>query len=381
MKWGVRHDEPVGRNHSRRLHSDYSNRRISAQYNEKGLNDIRHTLQEKDAAIEKAHKKHDAIVKESKRTGKSAAEIEQQFGHKSFKLSDKQKKALLIGAGIAAGCLVAYGLYKYASYKGTISQGANLMSNSFDFSTVSSEMNSGNSDFLKSSFGDVGDFQAFSNTQENKKIINNLLTKSSGEWWKSLSNVEKEGISTYSSNAYSKMNDALWAAKGDDIFKYTDKVTANNIIAANSALNKASFPETMVCTQGLTMKNACSFLGCSQEELIAAAKSNGAGSNLIGAVNTNHGLFSTSTVAEGGFMGGVKYKVLTPKGAHAAYIEHISDFGDLWHPPMWDGVSTGGPPFSSEFETLFAAGSKFKTKGIQFNPNGYIEVALEYLLD
>lgn len=163
------------------------------------------------------------------------------------------------------------------------------------------------------------------------------------------------------------MNNALWAAKGQDISKFTDPITAKQIKAANSALQKASFPTSMVCTQGLSVKNACSFLGCSEDELYAAATNKSAASKLIGAVNTNHGLFSTSSTANSGFTGGVKYKVLTPKGAHAAFIEHISEYGDLPHPPKWNGKKSGGPPFSSEFETLFAAGSKFKTKGIQYN--------------
>lgn len=219
---------------------------------------------------------------------------------------------------------------------------------------------------------------------EDMKTVNNMLTKPSSDWWNNLSSFEKKSITSYTGADYKKMNNALWAAKGGDVSKFTDLLTAMKIKAANNALKKASFPESMVCTQGLTLKNACAFLNCSEEDLLSAAKNPASASKLIGAVNTNHGLFSTTSLADSsaGFSGGVKYKVLTPKGAHAAFVEHISHYGDLKHPPMWDGKKVGGPPFSSEFETLFAAGSKFKTKAIQYNnAGGFIEVALEYVFD
>lgn len=364
MKWGVRKEyKPVGRKSS----SVLNKRSIS-------INDIKKSVISKDKELENDHKNHDRIIKKAERTGKSAAEIEQEESpHKG--LSDNQKKAIAIGAAVTVAALATYGAYKYTSIRrNDSSRTESLMLKTFTHS------DSGKTDFIRNAFSDCGEYSAFSNTPQNKIAVNNLLTESSGTWWNRLSHAEKNGITTYSGNAYTKMNNALWAAKGDDIYKYTDSKTAAQIMSANNALRKASFPTSMVCTQGLSVKNACSFLGCSEDELYKAALNKGRGSKLIGAVNTNHGLFSTSTTSNSGFSGGVKYKVLTPKGAHAAYIEHISKYGDLPHPPMWNGKKSGGPPFSKEFETLFAAGSKFKTKGIQYNESGgFIEVALEYI--
>lgn len=372
MKWGVRKEyKPVGRNKS--------SPKAGSSKRQASINDVRKAVQQNDKNIDKAHKNHDRIVKKAQASGKSAAEIEQEEASgKKLKLTDKQKKAIAIGVVVAGTALATYGAYKYASNSDHESFGRDLLR--LGKSVPGSD--SGNTDFLKNSFRDCGDYHAFANTQSNKNTINQMLTKSSGEWWNRLTDAEQHGISKYSSNAYTKMNNALWAAKGKDVSKFTDPVTAANIKAANSALKKASFPTSMVTTQGLSIKNACSFLGCSEEELYKAATNPNAASKLIGAVNTNHGLFSTSSTANSGFAGGVKYKVLTPKGAHAAFIEHISVYGDLPHPPKWNGKKSGGPPFSSEFETLFAAGSKFKTRGIQYNKaGGFIEVALEYMLE
>lgn len=382
MKWGVRKEyEPTGRRRgspkSKTLRGKAS---VDRHLNSPGA--IKKIVQQKDREIEKAHQNHDRIVKKAKASGKSAAEIEQEeASEKKLHLTDKQKKAIAVGAAVAGTALVAYGAYKYGTARKMKLESSLDLDFSGGFQSVLGS-NSGKTDFLRNAFSDCGDYHAFANTKENKKTINQMLTKSSGDWWRRLSNAEQNGISTYSSDAYTKMNNALWAAKGQDISKFTDPITAKQIKAANSALQKASFPTSMVCTQGLSVKNACSFLGCSEDELYAAATNKSAASKLIGAVNTNHGLFSTSSTANSGFTGGVKYKVLTPKGAHAAFIEHISEYGDLPHPPKWNGKKSGGPPFSSEFETLFAAGSKFKTKGIQYNKEGgFIEVALEYLLD
>lgn len=369
MKWGVRKEyKSAGRR----------NKATGDKRANKSIDKVRNAVRQKDKECELAHKNHDRIVRESMKTGKSAAEIEQEeSSHKGLKLTDKQKKMIAIGAVTAATALAAYGTYKYVS-----NRSGGFAGREPDFLRNITGADSGKTDFLNDAFRDCGEYSAFSSTNANKKTINSMLTSSSGEWWNRLSASEQNGISAYSGNAYKKMNNALWAAKGDDIFKYTDSKTAASIEAANSALKKASFPTPMVCTQGLSVKNACSFLGCSEDDLYKAAVDKKAASKLIGAVNTNHGLFSTSTTSSGGFTGGVKYKVLTPKGAHAAYIEHISHYGDLPHPPKWNGKKSGGPPFSKEFETLFAAGSKFKTRGIQYNESGgFIEVALEYIFD
>ena len=377
MKWGVRKEyEPVGRSRRSTPASKVSRGKTVVASRDVSIDDIRRSVEQKDREIERAHRNHDRIVEKARRTGKSAAEIEQEEeSQKRLRLTDTQKKAIKIGAAVAGAALVTYGAYKYNARRRV-----GFDTNEKDYLPSFRGQDSGKTDFFRDSFGAEG-YYAFSNSQENKQTINEMLTSSAGSWWKKLSKAEQDGISYYSTNAYTKMNNALWAAKGDDVSKYTDSATAAYIKAANSALEKASFPHPMICTQGLSMDNACSFLGCSREELIAAAKDSRAASKLIGAVNTNHGLFSTSTTSNSGFTGSVKYKVLTPKGAHAAFIEHISAYGDLSHPPKWDGKKSGGPPFSKEFETLFAAGSKFKTKGIQYNrEGGFIEVALEYVL-
>ena len=379
MKWGVRKEyEPTGR----RRGSPKSKTLRGKASVDRHLNpssSIRNIVKQKDLEIEKAHQNHDRIIKKAEQSGKSAAEIEHEERAQNRKgLTDKQKKAIAVGLVAAGTALTVYGVYKYNSNK--VQKFGSLEDNYLFKSRVGSD--SGKTDFIRNAFADCGDFHAFAKSDENKATINSMLTKESGRWWNNRSPDEQWSISKYSGSGYITMNKALWDAKGKKIDKFADKETASLIKNANKALKKASFPEAMVTTQGLSVDKACSFLKCSEEELYEAATNPNAASKLIGAVNTNHGLFSTSSTANAGFSGGVKYTVLTPKGAHAAFIEHVSKYGDLKHPPAWDGKSTGGPPFSSEFETLIAAGSKFKTKGIQYNKEGgFIEVALEYLLD
>lgn len=383
MKWGVRRFQrkdgtrtALGKQHERNSEKSskpkHSIRKIASN--------IRETIAKKDKENENDKRNHDRIIKEAKRTGKSAAQIEQEEEQsgKKLKLTSNQKKAIAIGAVAAAAALTAYGVYKYNQ----ISKDKNSVSPPpIPTSNANKEYGkSGDTDFLHNAFSGH-EYRAYDNTQSDKKAVNDLLTASSGTWWKRLSKAEKKAVEDYTGNAYAAMNKALWTVKGGDISKYPNKEVVKKIKAIDSALQKASFPETMVVTQGLTTSRAAQFLGISQSQLIDAAQNPELAKSLIGKVNTNYGLCSTTTCSNGGFMGGVKYKILTPKGAHAQYIEHISDFGDNPHPPSWDGKSSGGPPFSKEFETLFAAGSKFATRGIQMSPEGHIEIALEYVFD
>ena len=379
MKWGVRKEYvPKGRKSAKDKVTlgKQAFRKASISSSE-----IRKTVREKDLANKKAQENHNRIVKKARETGKSAAEIEQEeSSHKRLQLTDKQKKAIAIGAVVAGTALVAYGVYKLKTRHDARqlelmlwNEEASKMDALIDWDP-SPLVKTGDTSFLKNAFAG-SDYNVFTSSQSDKAAVDKLMSKETGKWWNSLSKTEKMGVETYSGSLYTEMNNALWSAKGKNIDDYAPPHIAGAIKAANSALSKSSYPETMVCTQGLSAEKAAKFLGISEADLYVAAKNPKAASKLIGAVNTNHGLFSTSTNN-----GGVKYKVLTPKGAHAAFIEHVSNYGDLPHPPSWNGKSSGGPPYSNEFETLFEAGSKFMTKGIQWNrEGGYIEVALEYV--
>lgn len=358
---------------------------------------ILQALKKADALNDRAHREHNRIIAKAHATGKSAAEIEQMRKKKHSSDADKEKlkSALKIGTAAAATVLAYYGIYKLSNRTDATSQPlpgiedvppgmtwwdymlskANVESNS-PANTLS-----GNYEFLSSAFSGKS-YMAMDTTTSSKKAIDSMFIEETGDWWNGLSNSEKHGIEFYSGNNYDKMNNALWAAKGGEI--QAPEHIKSAIEQAQNALDKASYPTNMVCTQGLQTKYACSFLKCTPEELMDAALGGKSADKLLGKVNTNYGLMSTTTAAsyDAGFYGGVKYKILVPKGAKAAYIEHISKFGDLPHPPSWDGKRRGGPPYSSEFETLIKAGSNFKTSAIQYNTQGnFIEVALEYLLD
>lgn len=330
-------------------------------------------LNKADKQNAKEHEHHNEIAAEVQRTGKSAAEIE----HK-----ERIKKAIAVGAIIAGTAMVTYSSYKLYNEL-NVKKGKGIAESTFFKNSVANNgiVNNGKSDFLSKAF-EGNDFIAVDSSTSSKAAINDILTKPSGEWWNGLTKSEQHAIEQYSGNAYTHMNNALWAAKGGSLGHsyYSDMVRD-----AQSALDKSYFPKSMVVTQGLSMEKACSFLKCSKEQLIDAANGGTSLSKMIGKVNTNYGLMSTtSTASGGGFSGGVKYKILLPEGAKAAYIEHISYLGDLGHPPSWNGKTKNNVygTHSYEFETLIKAGSNFKTKGIQYNEKGgFIEVALEYVSD
>lgn len=419
MKWGVRRYQNYDG-----TTTSLGKKRYGKNSNGPSLEDIRNKVDQKDKERKLAKANHDRLVKESQRTGKSAAQIEQEEKafNKKFKLTDSQKKALMIGAAAAGTALVVYGAYKYSQAAKnasdisnqleldsiqelakqqsisdeTKSQISDIVSNvqsqeSFDeigieIQEVAQDRKiindkSGDSKFFKKAFSGR-EYSVYTTSQEDKQIVNKLLAEDSGKWWNSLSDSEQVAIETYTGLASYRMNDALWDAKGDNIYAHTTPSDAILINNANKALSKARFPKTMICTQCVETDKAAKFLGVSTEELMKAAKSSKYAEKLIGAVNTNYGLFSTTTAGSSDFPAGVKYKVLTPKGAHAQYIEHISLCGSRPHPPSWDGKSSDSSTFSNEFETLFEAGSKFATRGIQWNDKeGCIEVALEYVFD
>lgn len=384
MRWGVRNGPPyplvTGAKSKKELQADkksqskkHKPRSFSEGSDKKDVDqEILEKLRRHDAKNERDHKEHSRIVKESRRTGKSAAEIERNG------LSDTQKKLIKIGAIAAVSALAAYGAYSiYRNKKSSYNNFANDVFKKYHPELCGSE--SGKNEFISKAFSDCGDFKAYLGNDSNKAELDSKLTSVAGEWWNTLSKAEKTATEHYSGDDFKAMSDALWKAKGDNILLHAKPKTAIDILNMQKALDKASYPDNMICSHGVKLEYACSFLGCSEEDLISAAKNPAAAEKFIGAVNTNYSFLSTTTASDKSFSGAVKYRVLVPKGAHAAYIEHISSYGDLFHPPSWDGKKTSGGPFSSEFETVIAAGSKYKTKAIQMNANGVIEVALELL--
>lgn len=91
MKWGVRKKyEPVGRS---------------------SVTNINKRVKDNDDRNEIAHRNHDRIIEKSKRTGKSAAQIEQEeYSAKKLKLTSKQKKMIVAGGIVAGTALAVYGM-------------------------------------------------------------------------------------------------------------------------------------------------------------------------------------------------------------------------------------------------------------------------------
>lgn len=151
------------------------------------------TLEKADKENVKAHKLHDEIIKEAKRTGKSAAEVENENKHGGI------KKALKIGAAVAGTALVAYRLY-------------DLYNNHGKELGLDKIVNNGNSNFLSKAFGEKN-YIAAEKTWNNMESIDKLLTQPTGEWWTGLSQSEQKSIELYSGAYYKLMNNLMWSKK------------------------------------------------------------------------------------------------------------------------------------------------------------------------
>lgn len=158
------------------------------------------------------------------------------------------------------------------------------------------------------------------------------------DWLKNISPEERDGIVTYTSNAFENMNRYLRGMSRET--RYADEIEA-----ARSALSKASLPQETIVRRG-SGYNMLESLG------MGAVTKDNVG-NFIGAVVEDKGFVSTSPSPRGGFPGTIEYVIKLPKGSQAMYVDSISRY-------------------QGEQELLINCGGKFVVEDVEIDDWGYV---------
>ena len=163
-------------------------------------------------------------------------------------------------------------------------------------------------------------------------------------WENDLTENERNGIVTYTSNAYSQMNRDLRSGK----IKGT--LYEKEINAATKGLEKTILAEDTVVFRGMGEIDAFSaWTGISKSDLSKKAVQD----SLIGTKLVEKGFMSTGTNM-GSAWSGLKLEVYLPKGTQAMYVDPISRH-------------------KGEYEILVQRNSTFEIKEVKTNDQGYIE--------
>lgn len=163
-------------------------------------------------------------------------------------------------------------------------------------------------------------------------------------WENDLTENERNGIVTYTSNAYSQMNRDLRSGK------ITGTIYEKEIKAATKGLEKTLLAEDTVVFRGMGQIDAFSaWTGIPKSDLSKKAVQD----SLIGTKLIEKGFMSTGTNM-GSAWSGLKLEVYLPKGTQAMYVDPISRY-------------------KGEYEILVQRNSTFEIKEVKTNDQGYIE--------
>lgn len=163
-------------------------------------------------------------------------------------------------------------------------------------------------------------------------------------WDNDLSANERDGIVTYTSNAYREINNDLRAGRLNGT-RYEHEIKA-----ATSGLEKTLLAEDTVVFRGMGNIDAFSaWSGISKSDLSKKAVQD----SLVGTKLIKKGFMSTGTNA-GSAWSGLQLEVYLPKGTQAMYVDPISRF-------------------RGEYEILVQRNSTFEIEEVKTDSNGYIK--------
>lgn len=223
--------------------------------------------------------------------------------HKEFHLTEKQKKALIIGGAVLGTALVAYGGYKLYSNidPKTISRAKQLINDNYKITTLSLKQKA----TLTLSKNDHKFFQ--------KEVFD------------SLDESDQNYLTNYTGGSFSFANKLL---NGKDVSGWAPWefiVGEETIDSVTKTLEKCSLKEEMVSYRKTSTKSFLSMLGenVTLDDVIKNPK------QFIRSVVINKGFYSSSIDPTYNFSGYVKdpivIKTICPKGTKAMYISPISN--------------------------------------------------------
>lgn len=170
------------------------------------------------------------------------------------------------------------------------------------------------------------------------------------EWLNNINDSEREGVITYTSSAFTKMNGYLRGLRSDA------GGYENAIEQCTAALDKASLPESTIARRGSDRYAVDGMLGKGAYDAIRSGDS----ARFIGAVVNDKGFLSTSPDPRGGFDDDVEFVINVPQGSHAMYVDKIS-------------------AYQGEHELLLQKDSYHAIEHIQVGDYGEIKIFMSYL--
>ena len=184
----------------------------------------------------------------------------------------------------------------------------------------------------------------FFNKQEWLDLLNqndlNEMENWCDDWLKVATKKEKNGVVTYTGEAYRDMNSYLRGINSST--NYEDEIKA-----AISGLSKASIPKDTIARRGSSFNSLKRLLNADAGSEIIANQE-----KYIGMVIQDKGFMSASPDPHGGFTGeNIEYVIKVPKGANAMYVDSISKH-------------------RGEKELLLNAGTKFIVEDFELNSSG-----------
>lgn len=177
--------------------------------------------------------------------------------------------------------------------------------------------------------------------QEWHKMLRDQDMKEFERWTKGwlaiITDGERKGVYTYTSNAFVDMNKYLRGQSSRTRYK-------KEIEDATAALAKANLPRDVIVRRGsgYNMLNELN-VPYSPDNL----------SKVIGEVLQDNGFTSTSPDASGGFSDSIEYIIKVPKGSEAMYVDPISYY-------------------KGEQELLINRGARYKVQDVEFDSYGYV---------
>ena len=198
---------------------------------------------------------------------------------------------------------------------------------------------------------------------DKKETVDDAFRKSTGDWWKTLSNEEKKAAVSFTGSLYNSMNHLL-GGRLDPTHPSYDKAE-KSINDLTSALDKTSIPEDIWVRRGVSENHIKRLFGYSKNQPISELYK-----NIQAAIDNEFivdvpNFMSTSGTKSGGFSG-VEMKIFVPKGSKGVYAEPFAVHG-FGGGMSWDGESKQSN-FGYEFEILLQRG--YKLKPIGYNSDG-----------
>lgn len=190
-----------------------------------------------------------------------------------------------------------------------------------------------------------------------KKELDSTLKKSTTAVWKALTNEQKKDLHGYTSSDYILENTYLRNV-GYNITAYESYNIQEKIQNITNAINKSSFPQTMIVTRNIGYSSTNKFLGIS-DDLLRYGSEADLKSELIGKEVIEFGFMSTTGYMKAN-VDDVQFQIKIPKRSKAMYMQPFSattyTVEDSKY--IWDGEKEYSTN-DGEFEILIQRNSAF----------------------